>query len=286
MTAFIFANNISTTLASAVSTSQTTITLASTQNLPASIPSGSVLVITLNDAATRNNYEIVYATAITGATLTVIRAQEGTAALAWLVGDYAYSGPTAGQQASFGELAANNTWTGENTFSQPVVVANATASGDAVNLGEVTSTTAPLALTTAAAPTNDNSTRDASTSWIWANIQSLVTSCIATVAATMGFAFYAGANGYLKLPSFLGGFIVQWGIFYMNSTGVGTTNATVIIPLAFPNSSIFAMAGWGGNQPPASGGVAGAVYSNSAVYVSTYTPGAGTYETNYLVIGY
>jgi hypothetical protein len=137
MTTFIFANNVNTTLAGAVSTSATTITLASTANLPASIPSGSVLVVTLNDAATRNNYEIVYATAISGATLTVNRAQEGTAALAWLVGDYAFSGPTAGQQASFGELGANNTWTGNNTFSDPVVVGTATASGDAMQLGQL-----------------------------------------------------------------------------------------------------------------------------------------------------
>ena len=101
MTIFTFANNINTTLAGAVSPSATTITLASTHNLPTSIPSGTVLVITLNDAATLGNYEILYVTAITGATLTVQRAQEGTAALAWLVGDYAFSGDTAGQMASF-----------------------------------------------------------------------------------------------------------------------------------------------------------------------------------------
>jgi hypothetical protein len=100
MTVFSFANNVNTTLAGAVSPSAASITLASTANLPASIPAGRVLVITLNDAATRQNFEIVYATAITGATLTVLRAQEGTAALAWLTGDYAYSPPTAGQMQS------------------------------------------------------------------------------------------------------------------------------------------------------------------------------------------
>lgn len=136
MTNFIFANNINTTLAGAVSTSATTITLASTVNLPASIPSGYVLVITLNDAATRNNYEVVYATSITGATLTVERAQEGTSALAWLVGDFAYSGPTAGQQQSFGQEGANNSWTGNNSFSSPVSIANAVVPADALALGQ------------------------------------------------------------------------------------------------------------------------------------------------------
>ena len=140
MATFIFANNVNTTLAGNVSTSATTITLASTANLPATIPAGSMLVVTLNDAATRQNYEIVYATAITisgsNATLTVIRAQEGTAALAWLTGDYAFSPPTAGQQASFGQLAANNTWPGANSFSQPVVVGSAVTNNEAITLGQ------------------------------------------------------------------------------------------------------------------------------------------------------
>lgn len=140
MTTFIFANNVNTTLAGNVSTSATTVTLASTANLPTSIPVGSVLVITLNDAATRQNYEVMYATAITisgsNATLTVNRAQEGTAALAWLTGDYAFSPPTAGQQSSFGQLASNNTWAGSNTFSDPVVAAPASASNELITLGQ------------------------------------------------------------------------------------------------------------------------------------------------------
>lgn len=97
MTAFIYANNIQTTLATAITSSATTIALASASNLPASIPSGYYLVITLNDAATRQLFEVMYATAISGNTLTVIRGQEGTGAQSWLVGDLVYSGPTAGQ---------------------------------------------------------------------------------------------------------------------------------------------------------------------------------------------
>lgn len=104
MTQFVFSNNINTTLATAISASSTSITLASAANLPASIPTGYYLALTLNDAATRQNFEIVYAIpqTITGSTLTVIRAQEGTTALSWLVGDFLYSPPTAGQMQSFG----------------------------------------------------------------------------------------------------------------------------------------------------------------------------------------
>jgi len=136
MTIFTFTNNLNTTLASPVSSSATTITLSNAANLPASIPAGQVLVITLNDVATRQNYEVVYATARTGSTLTVLRGQEGTAALSWLTGDYVFSPPTAGQQASFGQLGGANTWTGNNTFNDPVAVAAATAVSHALNLGQ------------------------------------------------------------------------------------------------------------------------------------------------------
>ena len=117
MTSYVFANNINTTLSAGISGSATSITLASSINLPASIPVGKYFVITLSDAATRSNFEIVYATAISGSTLTVLRAQEGTVALSWLAGDYAYSPPTAGQMESFGggnyvPLSGNSTVTG------------------------------------------------------------------------------------------------------------------------------------------------------------------------------
>jgi hypothetical protein len=101
---FAFGNNINTTLASAITTtSQTTVVLASSSNLPA-LSGGQYLAITLNDAATQTFFEIIYVTAIVGATLTVLRGQEGTAARTWLVGDYAYGAETAGILGQFAQL--------------------------------------------------------------------------------------------------------------------------------------------------------------------------------------
>lgn len=154
MTQFVFANNINTTLATAISPSSTSITLASAANLPASIPAGEYLVLTLNDAATLQNFEIVYATAVSGATLTVLRAQESTTALSWLVGDKVYSPPTAGQMQSFGAAGVSsfNTRTGAVTLSSsdvttaltytPFNEAGGTIGGDTSVTGklEVTST--------------------------------------------------------------------------------------------------------------------------------------------------
>jgi len=125
MANFVFANNIKTTVASAFSNVATSLTLASSVGLP-TLSAGQVLPITLNDAATGLVYEICYATAITGATLTVTRAQEGTAAQNWSVGDRAYCAPTA---LSVAPVNGN----GLNVFQ----VANAVASNEAVNLGQV-----------------------------------------------------------------------------------------------------------------------------------------------------
>lgn len=137
MTVFTFANNVNTTLAGNFSSSATSFTLASTAHLPASIPAGEYLVITLNDSATRGNFEVIYVGTISGATCSnLLRAQEGTAALSWLTGDYAYSGPTDGQMGAFPQLGAANTWTGANTFNDPVTVGAALTSGEAVNLGQ------------------------------------------------------------------------------------------------------------------------------------------------------
>ncbi|MEK7916651.1 hypothetical protein AAB988_29395 [Burkholderia contaminans] len=138
---FIYANNVDTTLAGAISSSATSLTLSSSANLPASIPAGSVFVITMNDRATGQNFEIIYATSISGATLSgLLRGQDGTAAQAWLTNDYAYSAPTAGEMNGFGQLGANNSWTGNNAFTNPVAVGAATVDGQAAQYGQVLKT--------------------------------------------------------------------------------------------------------------------------------------------------
>ena len=95
MTNFIAVNNFQTTLAAAAGSSATTLSLSSAAGLPGSIPAGTVMPLTLNDAATRSIFEIVYVTAISGTSVTVERGQEGTAAQNWGIGDIAYSASTA-----------------------------------------------------------------------------------------------------------------------------------------------------------------------------------------------
>jgi hypothetical protein len=142
MTIYVTANNVSTTLAAASSSSSTTFTLASNAGLP-TLSAGQVMPLTLNDAATGQTYEIVYVTAISGVTLTVVRAQEGTGAQNWNVGDFAFCAPTAGTVADVNgnpnnvfQVAPATLPTQASQFSQVVGIA-----GSAVNLKCVTTAT-------------------------------------------------------------------------------------------------------------------------------------------------
>jgi hypothetical protein len=76
----------------------TTITLASGGGALFPLPApGQQFALTLNDLATQAVFETVWCTGRAGDVLTIIRAQEGTTAKAWGVGDYVWNGPTAGQ---------------------------------------------------------------------------------------------------------------------------------------------------------------------------------------------
>lgn len=81
-----FTNNASGTLASSVTTSSTTITLTTGQGaLFPSLASGEYFYATLVDSS--NNLEIVKVTARATDVLTIVRAQDGTAAKAFIGGD-------------------------------------------------------------------------------------------------------------------------------------------------------------------------------------------------------
>lgn len=137
MTAFLFSNNVNTTLAGSISPSSTSLTVSSSSHLPSSIPAGYYYVLTLNDEATRQNYEVIYATAVSGATFSgLLRGQEGTTALSWLVGDFVFNGITSGQMANAGQLGASNDWISQNTFADPIIIPPGVSSNEAVNLGQ------------------------------------------------------------------------------------------------------------------------------------------------------
>jgi len=106
----IFANNATSALASAVTASATTIFLAAgSGELFPSPAANQYFALTLNDLATGLLTEICYCTSRNIDTLTVIRAQEGTTAIAWSAGDLAANKITAGTLANFNQTIVNPT---------------------------------------------------------------------------------------------------------------------------------------------------------------------------------
>ena len=104
-------NNASTTLASSISASTTTITVASSGGaLFPTLGAGDYFYATLVDSS--NNLEIVKVTARVGDVMTVVRGQEGTSAHSYVGGDKFELRPTA---AGFASAAA-----GENIVALPI----------------------------------------------------------------------------------------------------------------------------------------------------------------------
>lgn len=98
---FLFANNASTVLAAPISAGATSLTVASGTGSLFPIPGSNLYAITLNDAATREVFEIIYVQSRSGDTMSnLLRGQEGTTAVSWLAGDYCAQFITAGQQAA------------------------------------------------------------------------------------------------------------------------------------------------------------------------------------------
>jgi hypothetical protein len=113
---FLFADNVSTTLASSIDNSQTTITVYTGTGADFPAPSsGQQLAITLEDVS--GNIEVMYCTGVTGDTLTVIRGQEGTTAAAFASGSYVEMRVTAGILDAFLQKKGGDTLTNTTTLA-------------------------------------------------------------------------------------------------------------------------------------------------------------------------
>lgn len=215
MTTFVFANNVSTTLAAAASSGSTTLTLGSSTGLP-TLASGQMMPLTLNDAATRQVYEVVYVTAISGSTLTVERGQEGTSPQSWAVGDYAFSGPTAGTMA-------------------PV-------NGNPNNVFEVADSTSGTA---DAVPRTQADTLYAALNGSSSETFDVAAATAAAQAVNLGqFSNSFAATDYLLLPN---GFMLQWVQGSLPASGGTTSSVTVALKTAFPNFTLGAWASLNGS---------------------------------------
>lgn len=98
------ANNATALLAASISNTATSLTVSDASKFPVVTAGTNFFKLTMIDAATGSNTEIMHVTATTGSTFTVIRGREGTAARAWAVSDLVYNMMTAGTLDSFAQL--------------------------------------------------------------------------------------------------------------------------------------------------------------------------------------
>ena len=259
------ANNANTTLAAGISSSTTTIILATgTGALFPSPGTNQYFPLTLNDALTGLVYEICWCTSRTGDNLTVLRGQEGTTARAWLLGDYAYNANTAGNiQTGRAFSAANNptlpfTVPATHNGITQICAATGTITLPAVS-GIVDGFLCPIVCSSSGATitVNPNSASVAlpsgttSANFTISGMESsivlqwnLATTTWDTVLASpnfyvaLQFPSSLATNGWKKYPdpnSPSGYFIEQWGE-YTNSSPV--LNAVANFPIAFPNACL------------------------------------------------
>lgn len=110
---FLFANNAQSTLAASISAGATTVTLAAgTGTLFPNPSTGQQFALTFISAVTGIPGEIVYCTARSADTLTIMRGQEGTTAQTWNVNDIAANFITADQAAQFLQNNVSGAFTG------------------------------------------------------------------------------------------------------------------------------------------------------------------------------
>ena len=100
--AYKFINNFETTLSSAITAAATSMTVANVAGL--SLANGEVYRLTIQNADA-SLFELVDVTAISGNTLTIERAKEGTTALEWASGSTVLCDVTAAQLAQIGDIS-------------------------------------------------------------------------------------------------------------------------------------------------------------------------------------
>ena len=128
--AYLYANNVATTLTGAVGATDTVIYVANGALFPAPT-GGDVFALTMTDAATGTaKVEIGICTARTGNALTVTRAQDGTSALSFAIGDAVSMRVIAKQAADYlskaygGTVLSSVTYSGAVSFGGTVTLTN------------------------------------------------------------------------------------------------------------------------------------------------------------------
>lgn len=179
----LFKNNATALLAASISTSGTTLVLAAGSGIKFPVLTGPDFFYgTIYDSA--GNYEIVKVTARVADSLTVVRAQEGTTALAFSSGDAFAQRVTAASLNDFAQKSVDQTFTGVNTFNG-VTDFNGHVTGATADFSGAITSVNPTFTGTVTVPTQtagDNTTKAASTSFVTTAVTGL-SSSLGTIAS-------------------------------------------------------------------------------------------------------
>lgn len=135
---FLFADNARSTLAGAIGPSATSLTVAPGDGAKFPSPAaGQQFALTLNDNATGLIYEVVYVTSRSGDVMTIVRAQEGTTAKSWNIGDKCWNGPTSGQMAAMVQTVHMTDGTISPIFAAAQINGNLFVGGVTTHVGNV-----------------------------------------------------------------------------------------------------------------------------------------------------
>lgn len=124
MSLFIFADNASSTLAAPILSTDTSLTVQVGQGLLFPHPgAGQQFACTIEDVS--GNIEVTYCTGVTGDTLTIIRAQEGTTALGFASGSRVENRVTSGSLAAFLQKNGGDTLSGTTNLTGVLALGSA-----------------------------------------------------------------------------------------------------------------------------------------------------------------
>ena len=138
----LYSNNAATTLASGITSSATSLTVATGTGavFPTITSNQDYFLITLQSFSTGNS-EIVLVTARTTDTFTIVRAQEGTTAIAFSTSDYVQQRVTAGELTKLVAGSARGGYTDQVFFENSKTVNYSytiTSGKNAITVGPIT----------------------------------------------------------------------------------------------------------------------------------------------------
>lgn len=108
----------------------------------------------------------------------------------------------------------------------------------------------------------------------WANLKATLLSYF-----SMGYTFSSLANGYIKFPDWLGGFIIQWVTSYSTVNAGG--NIIVTLPLTFPSSMFTAVSTARSGQASNAGLISST--NNQSNQVTIYNNGTATLAGAFII---